>query len=145
MRKSFVGYDRRSGSDRGRRLGRGPAAMEDSPGRKAEPRVRRNASRAARCTNASPGAMQGPAEGQSTAIGEQGQRSGQSGTMQGQTQGRSSTTEENERRSGHRAPCKAKSRGGPAPSRKTSVALAVAAPCKARPRSGPDDQSGPPH
>jgi len=47
-----------------------------------------------------PGAMQGPADGRSTATGEEGRRFGQSGEMQGQTQKRSGTVEEKERRSG---------------------------------------------
>jgi hypothetical protein len=47
------------------------------------------------------GAVQNPAQGQSTAIGEEGQRSGQSGTMQGQAQGPSGAIGENERRTRH--------------------------------------------
>jgi hypothetical protein len=48
-----------------------------------------------------PGAMQRPAQGRSTATGEEGKRSGHSGAMQGQAQGRSGAVEEKERRSGH--------------------------------------------
>src|SRR3984893_4294030 len=47
-----------------------------------------------------PGAIQGPAQGRSTANGEQGRRSGESSEMQGQTQKRSGAIEEKERRSG---------------------------------------------
>jgi hypothetical protein len=47
-----------------------------------------------------PGAIQGPAQGRSTANGEQGRRSGESSEMQGRTQKRSGAVEEKERRSG---------------------------------------------
>jgi hypothetical protein len=47
-----------------------------------------------------PGAIQGPAQGRSTANGEQGRRSGESSEMQGRTQKRSGAVEEKEHRSG---------------------------------------------
>jgi hypothetical protein len=47
-----------------------------------------------------PGAIQGPAQGRSTANGEQGRRSGESSEMQGPAQERSGGVEEKEHRSG---------------------------------------------
>jgi Protein of unknown function (DUF1236) len=77
------------------------AQMENSPGRTkgAQGASQREPGRTAH--ERQPGAMQGPAEGRSTSIGEGGQRSGLSGTVQGQTQGRSSASEEEGKRSGH--------------------------------------------
>jgi len=75
------------------------AQMENSPGRMngAQGASQREPGGAAH--ERQPGAMQGPAEGRSTAIGEEGRRSGQSGEMQGQTQKRSRAVEEKVRRS----------------------------------------------
>ena len=59
-----------------------------------------------------PGAIQGPAQGRSTANGEQGRRSGESSEMQGRTQKRSGAVEENERRSGGAVQGSAQERSG---------------------------------
>jgi hypothetical protein len=76
------------------------AQMENSPGRMngAQGASQREPGGAAH--ERQPGAMQGPAEGRSTAIGEEGRRSGEFGAMQGQTQKRPSGIEEKEHRSG---------------------------------------------
>jgi len=63
-----------------------------------------------------PGAIQGPAQGRSTANGEQGRRSGESSEMQGRTQKRSGAVEEKERRSGQSGAMR-----GPAPERSGGV------------------------
>jgi hypothetical protein len=114
--------------------------------------------------------MQGPAQGQSTAIGEEGQRSGQPVRRKARPRGGPAPSSKKSIPPASPAQCKARPRGGPAPSRRRSVALpsrrnagpgpgaarrpskpsqsvvpASLAPCKAPPRSGPGDQSGPPH
>ena len=58
--------------------------------------------------------MQGPAEGRSTAIGEESQRSGHPGARQGRAHGRSGAVEEKSIAPATPAQCKARSRGGPA-------------------------------
>jgi hypothetical protein len=63
-----------------------------------------------------PGAIQGPAQGRSTANGEQGRRPGESSEMQGQTQKRSGAVEEKEHRSGQSGAMR-----GPAPERSGGV------------------------
>src|ERR1700730_13590619 len=63
-----------------------------------------------------PGAIQGPAQGRSTANGEQGRRSGESSEMQGRTQKRSGAVEEKEHRSGQSGAMR-----GPAPERSGGV------------------------